>query len=112
MMSRATSPADLPFMLLTSAWVLVALCAVWAGAGHLRLRRLSGRYAAEHGRAETLDERLRVVSRLHDAGRAVNSAHELDHVLGTILRGVVDMLGAETGSVLLAEAEELRGVAA
>ena len=99
-------------MLVVSAWALAAPFAAWAVVGQLRLRRLSHRVAAEQGRADVLDERLRVVSRLHDAGRAVNSAHELDHVLGTILNGVVDMLGAQTGSVMLVEDEELRGVAA
>ncbi|MDQ1684688.1 MAG: hypothetical protein QOC82_1425 [Frankiaceae bacterium] len=99
---------DVPLLL---ACLLTALCAGWAVAGQLRLRRLSHRVVAEQGRADVLDERLRVVSRLHDAGRAVNSAHELDHVLHTILNGVVDMLGAETGSVMLVEDDELRGVA-
>jgi diguanylate cyclase (GGDEF)-like protein len=99
-------------VLVAFAWLFAALFAVWAVAGQLRLRRLTDRYAAAQGRADVLDERLRVVSRLHDAGRAVNSAHELDHVLGTILRGVVDLLGAQTGSVMLCDGEELRGVAA
>jgi diguanylate cyclase (GGDEF)-like protein len=97
---------------LISACLLAAVFATWAVVGQLRLRRLTCKVAAEQGRADVLDERLRVVSRLHDAGRAVNSVHELDHVLGTILNGVVEMLGAETGSVMLVEDEELRGVAA
>jgi diguanylate cyclase (GGDEF)-like protein len=92
--------------------MLAALCALSASVAQLRMRQLRRRVAAERARALTLDERLRVVSRLHDAGRAVNSVHELDHVLGTILRGVVDMLGAETGSVMLADDDGLRGVAA
>jgi diguanylate cyclase (GGDEF)-like protein len=99
-------------VLLALVWLVATGFAVWAVAGQRRLRRLSHRVVAEQCRADVLDERLRVVSRLHDAGRAVNSVHELDHVLGTILNGVVDMLGAETGSVMLVEDEELRGVAA
>jgi diguanylate cyclase (GGDEF)-like protein len=99
-------------VLLILAWSLAAVFGLWASATQLRLQQLNRRFAAESGRAQWLDERLRVVSRLHDAGRAVNSVHELDHVLGTILRGVVDMLGAETGSVMLSENDELRGVAA
>jgi len=104
--------ADHLDVLSLSAWLVAALFATWTVAGQLRLRRLTRRVVVEQGRADVLDERLRVVSRLHDAGRAVNSVHELDHVLGTILNGVVDMLGAETGSVMLVEDEELRGVAA
>jgi diguanylate cyclase (GGDEF)-like protein len=104
--------ADISGVSLTLAWVLVALGVAWGAVGQLRLRRLTRRCVAEQSRVAVLDERLRVVSRLHDAGRAVNSVHELDHVLGTILNGVVDMLGAETGSVMLVEDEELRGVAA
>jgi len=106
------SGADDSDVLSLSAWLVAALFATWTVAGQLRLRRLTRRVVVEQGRADVLDERLRVVSRLHDAGRAVNSVHELDHVLGTILNGVVDMLGAETGSVMLVEDEELRGVAA
>jgi len=104
--------ADDTDVLLVSACLVAAAFATWAVVGQLRLRRLTHRIVVEQGRADVLDERLRVVSRLHDAGRAVNSVHELDHVLGTILNGVVDMLGAETGSIMLVEDEELRGVAA
>jgi len=104
--------ADEIDVLLVSACALAIVFATWAVVGQLRLRRLTYRVVVEQGRADVLDERLRVVSRLHDAGRAVNSVHELDHVLGTILNGVVDMLGADTGSVMLVEDEELRGVAA
>jgi diguanylate cyclase (GGDEF)-like protein len=111
-MLRRRSQVDIRDVLLMSAWVLAAAFAAWGVVGQLRLRRATHRCAAEQGRAEVLDERLRVVSRLHDAGRAVNSVHELDHVLGTILNGVVDMLGADTGSVMLCEDNELRGVAA
>jgi len=99
-------------VLLAVEGLVAAGFAAWAVAGQRRLARMSRQVAAEQGRADVLDERLRVVSRLHDAGRAVNSVHELDHVLGTILNGVVDMLGAETGSVFLVEDDELRGVAA
>jgi len=111
-MDLRRSAVDLYAVVLVSAWLLAAAFAVWGVVGQLRLRRVTHRCAAEQGRAEVLDERLRVVSRLHDAGRAVNSVHELDHVLGTILNGVVDMLGADTGSVMLCEDNELRGVAA
>ena len=111
-MDSRRAPVDVYSVVLISAWLLAAGFAAWGIVEHWRLRRVTHRCAAEQGRAEVLDERLRVVSRLHDAGRAVNSVHELDHVLGTILNGVVDMLGAETGSVMLCEDNELRGVAA
>lgn len=111
-MRSGRKTADSFWVFVAVVWLLAAGFAAWAVAGQRRLARMSRQVAAEQGRADVLDERLRVVSRLHDAGRAVNSVHELDHVLGTILNGVVEMLGAETGSVFLVEDEELRGVAA
>jgi diguanylate cyclase (GGDEF)-like protein len=96
-------------------WVLAVLAAcslLWAVLTHLRWRLTTMRLRAEHDRCELLSEQLRIVSGLHDAGRAVNSARELDHVLQTILSGAVEMLGASTGSVMLRDGEGLRGVAA
>jgi diguanylate cyclase (GGDEF)-like protein len=92
--------------------VPAGLCALWAVSAQWRLRRATTSFAAEHTRCEALAEQLRIVSGLHDAGRAVNSARDLDQVLETILSGVVTMLGASTGSVMLREGEGLVGVAA
>src|SRR3954453_11369614 len=96
-------------------WTLAILAAcslAWAVHTHLRWRLTVSRLRAEHERCELLSEQLRIVSGLHDAGRAVNSARELDHVLQSILAGAVEMLGASTGSVMLRDGEGLLGVAA
>jgi diguanylate cyclase (GGDEF)-like protein len=94
------------------AAVVAACCSVWGVTAHVRWRRAVARLGAEHERCELLSEQLRIVSGLHDAGRAVNSARELDHVLQTILSRAVEMLGASTGSVMLRDGEGLLGVAA
>lgn len=92
--------------------VVAACCSAWAVHTHIRWRRTARRLSAEHARCELLVEQLRIVNGLHEAGRAVNSARELDHVLQTILSGAVEMLGATTGSVMLRDGEGLLGVAA
>jgi diguanylate cyclase (GGDEF)-like protein len=63
-------------------------------------------------RTRELARQLERVRALLDAGRAVNSARELDDVLQTILNGAVTLLGASTGSVMLRDGVELVVVAA
>ncbi|HET6818742.1 MAG TPA: sensor domain-containing diguanylate cyclase [Mycobacteriales bacterium] len=65
------------------------------------LRRLSHRLFDERLLTIALSNRLREISALLDAGRAVNSALELDQVLDAILRGAIELLPAATGSIML-----------
>ena len=62
-------------------------------------------------RTRELARQLERVRALLEAGRAVNSARELDEVLQTILNRAVHLLGGSTGSVMLRDAEELVVVA-
>jgi diguanylate cyclase (GGDEF)-like protein len=62
-------------------------------------------------RTRELARQLDRVRALLEAGRAVNSARELDEVLQTILNRAVSLLDGSTGSVMLREGDELVVVA-
>jgi diguanylate cyclase (GGDEF)-like protein len=62
-------------------------------------------------RARELARQLERVRALLEAGRAVNSARELDEVLQTILNRTVSLLDGSTGSVMLRDGDELVVVA-
>ena len=62
-------------------------------------------------RTRELARQLQRVRALLEAGRAVNSARELDEVLQTILNRAVSLLNGTTGSVMLRDDEELVVVA-
>jgi diguanylate cyclase (GGDEF)-like protein len=62
-------------------------------------------------RTRELARQLERVRALLEAGRAVNSARELDEVLQTILNRAVSLLDGSTGSVMLREGDELVVVA-
>ena len=73
----------------------------------IRLRRVARLLFDERMLTVALSNRLKEISALLDAGRAVNSALELDQVLGAILRGSMDLLPAISGSIMLLDGEEL-----
>jgi len=62
-------------------------------------------------RTRELARQLQRVRALLEAGRAVNSARELDEVLQTILNRAVSLLDGTTGSVMLRDGDELLVVA-
>ena len=62
-------------------------------------------------RTRELARQLQRVRALLEAGRAVNSARELDEVLQTILNRAVHLLDGATGSVMLRDSDELVVVA-
>ena len=62
-------------------------------------------------RTRELARQLDRVRALLEAGRAVNSARELDEVLQTILNRAVSLLDGSTGSVMLRDGDELVVVA-
>lgn len=72
------------------------------------------RWRLRSGRTSSADlgRQLERVRALLDAGRAVNSARELEEVLQTILNRALGLLAASTGSVMLRDGEELVVVAA
>ena len=88
----------------------VSLAAVLCGyliEKEVRLRRVARLLFDERMLTVALSNRLKEISALLDAGRAVNSALELEQVLSAILRGSMDLLPAISGSIMLLEDEEL-----
>jgi diguanylate cyclase (GGDEF)-like protein len=92
----------------------VALCA-YLVEKEIALRRVSRLLFDERLLTIALSNRLQEISTLLDAGRAVNSALDLEQVLDAILRGAVELLPAAAGSIMLLDtaegAETLRVVA-
>lgn len=76
------------------------------------LRRVARLLFDERVLTTALTNRLREITALLDAGRAVNSVLELDQVLAAILRGATELLPAASGSIMLCEGSELHCVAA
>lgn len=65
------------------------------------LRRLTRELVAEHVEIRALAERLREVTALAEAGRAMNSGGKLDDVLDVILDATVKLLDGTEGSIML-----------
>ncbi len=96
--------------------LLLAVPGVAFAAHAFRMHRRAASAERRLGRAlessALLAQRLEVVSRLHEAGRALNSAHDLNEVLETILTGAATMLTPASGSIMLLEDDLLRVAAA
>lgn len=89
---------------------LVALCLAFAGYvldKERRLRRMATDLMNERVLSAALENRLREIAYLTDAGKAVFSSLELEEVLQTILDASFELLGAHEGSIMLVEGEEL-----
>lgn len=71
----------------------------------LRLRGLTRSLVDERVLSSALNNRLKEISILSEAGKAVNQVLDLDDVLRLILRSSLDLLGAEEGSVMLVDEE-------
>jgi diguanylate cyclase (GGDEF)-like protein len=80
----------------------VGFC-IYAFEKELHLRRLTFLLSDERVLTAALTNRLREVSALLEAGKAVNSALELQHVLDVILRSALELLEGETGSIMMLE---------
>jgi putative methionine-R-sulfoxide reductase with GAF domain len=77
----------------------------------VHLGRLTRMLADERVLTAALTNRLHEVSLLFDAARAMNAGLDLASVLDTILSGATDLLGANGGSVMLLDGDELVAVA-
>lgn len=87
-------------------WVLVAVCVlfgVYVVDKELAIRRLSKALLDEKVMTTALSNRLKELSALADAGKAINSILELDDVLGIILSAALGLLGGTEGSIMLAD---------
>ncbi|HXF70988.1 MAG TPA: ATP-binding protein [Actinomycetota bacterium] len=89
----------------------VAFCA-YAFEKELHLRRLTRLLTDEQVLNAALANRLREVSLLLEAGKAMNSVLDLEAVLGVILGGALRLLDASGGAVLLAQDGQLAAAAA
>jgi len=75
------------------------------------LRRLSRMLIEERVLTAALSNRLRELATLHEAGKAVNSVLALEDVLDIILSSAVELLAANSGSIMLLDSpDELRVV--
>ena len=75
------------------------------------LRRLTRLLFEERVLTAALSNRLKELATLHDAGKAVNSVLALEDVLGIILSSAVELLDANSGSIMLLDSpDELRVV--
>jgi diguanylate cyclase (GGDEF)-like protein len=79
---------------------------VYAFEKEMNLRRLTFLLADERVLTAALTNRLREVSALLEAGKAVNSALELDHVLDVILSSALELLEGHDGSIMLLEGRQ------
>ena len=71
------------------------------------LQRLAKLLTDERVLSAALSNRLRELSLLLQAGKAMNAALELDVVLDVILRSALDLLAGISGSVMLLDGDEL-----
>src|SRR5919201_1623966 len=94
------------------AVVLLSMAfAVYAIEKERHLRKLSRLLVDERVLTTALSNRLREVELLLGAGKAMNDVLELSVVLQTILHSAVELLGSESGSVMLVEGDHDLGVA-
>jgi K+-sensing histidine kinase KdpD len=95
-----------PVMRIAVVLLSAAFC-LYAIEKERHLRKLSRLLIDERVLTTALSNRLREVELLLDAGKAMNGVLELSVVLETILGGAVELLGADSGSVMLLEGKEL-----
>src|SRR5207248_2312870 len=98
-------PVRVGLVLLTMAFSLYVL------EKEVHLRRLTRLLLDERVLTAALSNRLKELAALLTVGRAVNSVLNLTQVLDIILSSALELLGAESGSVMLLEKpDELRAV--
>jgi signal transduction histidine kinase len=95
-----------PVLRLSIVCLAVAFSA-YAIEKELHLRKLARMLIDERVLTTALTNRLREVSLLLEAGKAINEVLEASVVLDTILRSAVELLGGTSGSVMLIEGDEL-----
>jgi two-component system sensor histidine kinase KdpD len=101
-LSRAQSWVS-PSVLRISLLVLAIAFGVYAVEKETHLRRLSRLLIDERVLAAALSNRLKEVSALMTAGKAINSVLELGDVLDIILSSALDLLEGQDGSIMLLE---------
>jgi K+-sensing histidine kinase KdpD len=92
-----------PTVLRVGVVLLAIAFGVYAIEKELHLHRLARLLTDQRVLTTALTNRLHEMSLLLEAGKAMNSVLELPDVLETILRSAMDLLGSESGSVMLLE---------
>lgn len=101
-----------PSILRVSLLLIALAFGAYAVEKELHLRRLSRLLVDERVLTAALSNRLKEISALLRAGKAINSVLELEDVLEIILSSAVELLRGEGGSIMLLEdGEQLRSVA-
>ncbi len=91
--------------------VLVLLFSTYALEKEIQLRRLTKLLVAERVLTASLTNRLREITRLVDAGKALNLNLDLQGVLDTIRRCTIDLLHCRKSSIMMVQAtDRLRSV--
>ncbi len=85
--------------------VLVVGLAAYVTEKERHLRRLAKLLVDERVLGAALSNRLKELAMLYEAGKAMNSVLVVDEVLQLILSSAFDLLGASSGSIMLAEDE-------
>ena len=98
--------ASTPVLRVAVVLLSMAFC-VYAIEKERHLRKLSRLLIDERVLTTALSNRLREVELLLEAGKAMNDVLELSVVLDTMLRGAVELLDSDSGSVMLAEGADL-----
>jgi signal transduction histidine kinase len=95
-----------PVLRLSIVCLAVAFSA-YAIEKELHLRKLARMLIDERVLTTALSNRLREVTLLLEAGKAINAVLDASVVLDTILHSAVELLGGTSGSVMLIEGDEL-----
>jgi two-component system, OmpR family, sensor histidine kinase KdpD len=98
--------ASTPVMRIAIVLLSVAFC-IYAIEKERHLRKLSRLLMDERVLTTALSNRLREVELLLEAGKAMNDALELEIVLNTMLGSAVELLGSDSGSVMMTDGAEL-----
>jgi two-component system sensor histidine kinase KdpD len=93
-----------------SLGLLTVATVAWVAWREVRLRRVTRLLVDERVLNAALSNRLKDLAALSAAGKAVNSALELEEVLDVILSSARELLGGSHGSVMLLDGEELRAL--
>ena len=95
-----------PFAVRTAVVTVTIGFCIYAMEKELHLRKLTLLLADERVLTAALTNRLREVSSLLEAGKAVNSALELRNVLEIILRSAIELLDGSDGTIMLLEGHQ------
>lgn len=104
---RAVGHVLTPLILRVAVVTLTVGFSIYCLEKEVHLRRIARLLIDERLLSTALSSRVRELTLLLEAGKAVNSGLELDKVLASILTSAVELLEASSGSIMLVEAQEL-----